>query len=86
MSKLAVVGCGVGGLATACLLRDQGHEVTIFDQFPEPRAIGSGLIIQPIGQEILSELGILGACLSHGVKIHEIDGRASKGGKIRPFR
>jgi len=79
---IAVVGCGIGGLATASLLRDQGHAVTVFDQFYEPQPDGAGLIIQPVGQKVLADVGVLGAALSHGVKIKALTGRNHNNGRI----
>lgn len=78
--NLAIVGCGLGGLAVACLLRDQGHGVTIFDQFDAPAPVGSGLIVQPVGQDVLAQIGVLAAALTHGVKISDLTGRSEPGG------
>ena len=78
--NLAVVGCGLGGLTAACLLRDQGHKVTIFDQFDTPAPVGSGLIIQPVGQDVLAQLGVLSAAIGHGVKISDLTGQSEPGG------
>ncbi len=80
--EIAVVGCGIGGLATASLLRDQGHDVTIFDQFTTPEPSGAGLIIQPVGQKVLGELGVLGGALSHGVKIKSLSGRSQVSDRV----
>ena len=55
-SSIAIVGAGIGGLAAAALLAD-AHRVTLYDQFPEPRPIGSGLVIQPVGQAVLDLCG-----------------------------
>jgi salicylate hydroxylase len=57
--QIAVVGCGPAGLASALLLHSDGHHVTLFDQFDQPRPLGSGLLIQPSGQNVLSQLGLL---------------------------
>ena len=57
VQKIAVVGAGIGGLAAASMLADQGHDVTVFDQFDTPRPVGSGLVIQPIGQSVLDCVG-----------------------------
>jgi hypothetical protein len=47
--KVAVAGADIGGLAAAALMAEAGHEVALFDQFDSPRAVGSGLMIQPMG-------------------------------------
>ncbi|MEX3506872.1 phytoene desaturase family protein [Corynebacterium sp. LK2590] len=36
MSTCVVIGAGVAGLATACLLQDEGYEVTVVDRLAEP--------------------------------------------------
>lgn len=56
---IAIAGCGPAGLASALFLKRDGHEVTLFDQFDKPRPMGSGLLIQPSGQQVLAELGLL---------------------------
>ncbi|MEO9600374.1 NAD(P)/FAD-dependent oxidoreductase [Parasphingorhabdus sp.] len=57
--NIAIIGCGPGGLAAALFLNRQGHAITIFDQFSEPLPVGSGLLIQPSGQLVLEQLGLL---------------------------
>lgn len=57
--KIAIAGCGPGGLASALLLHRAGHDVTLYDQFERPRPLGSGLLIQPSGQAVLDKLGLL---------------------------
>lgn len=80
--NIAVVGCGVGGLTAASLLRDQGHGVTVFDRFAVPEPVGSGLIVQPVGQDVLARLGILTAAEGHGVPITQLSGHAYPGRKL----
>ena len=55
---IAIAGCGPAGLAAALLLHRQGHRVTLFERFEEPRPIGSGLMIQPSGLAVLDALGL----------------------------
>ena len=55
--KVAIVGGGIGGLAAAALLSQDGHDVTVFDRFEEAKPVGSGLIIQPVGAEVLRAIG-----------------------------
>ena len=76
--NIAIAGAGIGGLAAACLLHDTGHRIAVFDQFDEPRPVGSGLVIQPVGQEVLARIGIAKEVIGKGAKIkamfgHEAD-------------
>lgn len=80
--KIGVAGCGVGGLAVAALLKEQGHEVTVFDRFVAPAPVGSALIIQPTGQRILSKIGVLSRALAHGEKIERIEGRRARDERV----
>ena len=76
--SVAVAGCGPCGLATALLLSRQGHRVTLFERFVEPRPIGSGLMIQPTGQAVLAELGLLARVLAEGSRIDRLFGCAGE--------
>ncbi|MER0239904.1 NAD(P)/FAD-dependent oxidoreductase [Fulvimarina sp. MAC8] len=73
--KIAVVGAGPAGLAAAILLARLDHSVTIFEQFPEPRPVGSGLLLQPTGMAVLAEIGALEATLARGQRIDNLEGR-----------
>ena len=55
--EIGIAGAGIGGLAAAAELSTQGHKVTVFDQFNTPAPVGSGLVIQPVGQDVLNLIG-----------------------------
>jgi salicylate hydroxylase len=55
---IAIAGCGPAGLAAAPALARSGHRVRLFDQFDEPRPVGSGLMMQPAGLAVLDWLGL----------------------------
>ncbi len=74
---IGVVGCGIAGLSVAILLQRQRHRITIFDQFDAPLPLGSGLVIQPVGQAVLAELGVLEQALGHGARITRMVGRVA---------
>ena len=74
--SIAVAGCGPCGLAAALLLSRRGHRVTLFERFVEPKPIGSGLMIQPTGQAVLAELGLLPRVLAEGARIERLTGHA----------
>ncbi|MEZ5770679.1 MAG: NAD(P)/FAD-dependent oxidoreductase [Defluviimonas denitrificans] len=79
--RIAIIGAGIGGLAAASLLHDAGHEVAIYDQFDAPRPLGSGLVIQPVGQAVLDRIGAgaaardLGAAITRMEGLDQTDGR-----------
>jgi salicylate hydroxylase len=57
--RIAILGCGPGGMAAALFLHKAGHHPVIFEEFETPRPIGSGLLVQPSGQAVLDRLGLL---------------------------
>lgn len=73
--KIAIAGAGIGGLAAAAGLARQGHQVTVFDQFAAPAPVGSGLVIQPVGQRVLDDLGI--DATRAGARIHRLLGHCA---------
>ncbi|GLQ19219.1 FAD-dependent oxidoreductase [Algimonas porphyrae] len=80
-SSIGIAGCGIGGLAVACALAKQGHSITLFDKFDTPRPVGSGLVIQPVGQTCLGRIGVLKAALERGRAIYQLRGHESRTGR-----
>jgi salicylate hydroxylase len=76
--EIAIAGCGIAGLASAALLRREGHRVTIFDRLDEPRPIGSGLILQPVGLAVLDEIGVGSAMRALGAPMKRLFGKSGK--------
>lgn len=70
--RIAVVGCGAAGAAAAVFLKRDGHEVVVFEQAPECRAVGAGFLMQPSGMEVLRELGIYEKIVSHASRIRRL--------------
>lgn len=58
--RIAILGCGPGGMALALFLKRAGHLPEIFERFDTPKPLGSGLLVQPSGQLVLERLGLLG--------------------------
>ena len=54
--EVAIIGGGLGGLATAIALRKQGISVQIYERARELRAIGAGLTVAPNGLKALSAI------------------------------
>lgn len=72
---IAVCGCGPAGLAAALLLHRAGHRVQLFERFEQARPIGSGLILQPTGLQVLEALNVLETIQIGGSRIDRLFGR-----------
>lgn len=71
--EIAVIGAGIGGLATAIALQQQGHEVHVFEATESLRPVGAGLWLAPNGQEVLQRLqpALLAQALEQGFVTRE---------------
>jgi 2-polyprenyl-6-methoxyphenol hydroxylase-like FAD-dependent oxidoreductase len=79
--NIGIAGAGIGGLAAAALLADQGCHVMLFDQFDAPRPVGSGLVIQPVGQMVLDRIGCGDAARARGAPLTRMLGHAAGTGR-----
>jgi geranylgeranyl reductase family protein len=96
-ADVVVVGAGPAGAATAVLLAERGHAVTLLDKaaFPRPKICGEYL--SPEAARVLDRLGVLkavdaaGAQPLHGMRIIApdgtvLDGAYPTGGRWRGYR
>ncbi len=72
--NIAIIGAGIGGLALAAALATRDHRVRVFDRFDAPAPVGSGLVIQPVGQQVLHDLGVGGEAEALGKKLFRMLG------------
>ncbi|WP_281859850.1 FAD-dependent oxidoreductase, partial [Litoreibacter halocynthiae] len=79
--NIAIAGAGIGDLTAAALLARQGHTITVFDQFDTPRPVGSGLVIQPVGQAVLDEIGAGDAARAKGNAVRRMLGHEADSGR-----
>ncbi|WP_158258495.1 FAD-dependent monooxygenase [Rhodopila globiformis] len=54
--KVAIIGAGLGGLASAIALRKRGVDVQVFERARELRPIGAGLTLAPNGLKALNAI------------------------------
>jgi 2-polyprenyl-6-methoxyphenol hydroxylase-like FAD-dependent oxidoreductase len=75
---IGIAGAGMGGLACAIALHLAGHRVRLFDRFERPRPVGSGLVVQPVGQRVLDWLGAGDTARALGQPITRLYGREAR--------
>src|SRR3954454_6318748 len=78
---IAIVGCGVAGMAAALFLARAGHRVRLFERFAAPRPLGSGLLLQPTGLAVLGQLGLRPRIEAAGARIERLVGRVVPSGR-----
>jgi len=71
---IAIVGYGTAGQTAALALSRDGHRVSVFEQAPELRPVGAGLLLQPSGLAALWDLGLLDQALAHGAVVRSLYG------------
>lgn len=76
--RIAITGAGIGGLAAAALLAQDGHEVTLFDRFDAPKPVGSGLVVQPVGLAVLDALGAGDEARALGAPLTRMTGHSGR--------
>ncbi len=79
---IGIAGAGIGGLTAAALLAQAGHDVHVFDQFDRPRPVGSGLVIQPVGLNVLDRFGAGDPARRLGAPISSMLGHEARSGRV----
>jgi 2-polyprenyl-6-methoxyphenol hydroxylase-like FAD-dependent oxidoreductase len=67
------------------LLARLGHAVEIFERVPDPLPVGAGILLQPLGQRILGQLGLADRLAARSSPIRTIEGRTSSGRTVLRF-
>lgn len=75
--RIAIIGAGVAGLASACFLRKRGHDVTVYERFEAPKPVGAGLLLQPTGLAVLAALALDERIINGGSRIDFLQGKVS---------
>ncbi|HTP18936.1 MAG TPA: FAD-dependent monooxygenase [Solirubrobacteraceae bacterium] len=58
MTRVAIIGGGIGGLIAARALRRRDIEVAVYEAAPELREIGAGVALGPNAMKVLRSLGL----------------------------
>jgi salicylate hydroxylase len=65
--RIAIIGGGIGGLAAAAFLHREGLECAVYEQAPELKEIGAGLVVAPNAARLLRRLGVMDGFQRHAV-------------------
>lgn len=84
--RIAVVGYGTGGQTAALMLSGDGHRVEVFEQAPRLGPVGAGFLLQPVGQWVLWELGLLEAALKYAAPVSRLYGQTVEGRPVMDMR
>ena len=80
--NIAVVGGGIAGTTVAWQLAEQDHRITLFEQSPACGPIGAGILLQPSGQQVLQNLGILESIRNVSPQIDRLHAKHRLGGTL----
>lgn len=83
---IAIVGYGTAGQAAAALLTRDGHRVEVFERVAHPGPVGAGFLLQPTGLQVLWQMGLLDAALSHGARVDRLYGDTARGRAVMDMR
>jgi 2-polyprenyl-6-methoxyphenol hydroxylase-like FAD-dependent oxidoreductase len=80
--RVGIVGLGVGGSTLSQLLTAQGHAVSVFERAPQVGPVGAGILLQPSGQMVLAEMGLLQRVASLGEPIEALHAITHRGKQL----
>ena len=80
--SIAICGCGPAGLAAALFLHRIGHQIILIERFAEPKPLGSGLLLQPGGLQVLDQLGLGWQLRACGSSVTRLIGKLALTGRM----
>lgn len=66
---IAILGGGIGGLAAAGFLHQEGITATVYEQAPQLTEVGAGLVVAPNAVKLLRRLDVLEDLLRDAVRL-----------------
>lgn len=82
MENIAIIGGGIGGLCLAIALQKQNIEVDIYENAPEIKPLGAGLVLAANAMKALEEIGIADEVIKAGKILEKINVLDDKGNTI----
>lgn len=84
--RIGICGFGVAGGALAILLARAGHCVTLLERAPKVGPVGAGFLLQPAGQQVLAQLGLLEGVVRRSARIERLEAFTESGKQLTDLR
>ncbi|HEY1956904.1 MAG TPA: NAD(P)/FAD-dependent oxidoreductase [Polyangiaceae bacterium] len=84
--RVAIVGLGTAGAASALFLARAGHAVTLFERVASPGPAGAGIMMQPSGLLVLERLGCAAPILARGSRVDALVAHTTSGRRVLDLR
>ncbi len=81
MTRVAIIGGGIGGATAGCALARAGLEVSVYEAAPELKEIGAGVALHPNAMRVLRMIGMedaIRAVAGHSARAVTCDGRTGR--------
>jgi salicylate hydroxylase len=69
VTRVAIVGAGLGGLAAAAFLHQAGVPAVVYEQARALREVGAGIMVPPNAARMLARLGVLESLRQRAVRL-----------------
>jgi salicylate hydroxylase len=83
--RIAIVGGGIGGVATCLALRQRGLDAHVYEQAPQLKEVGAGVALHPNGVRMLGRIGLADQVSSYGARWVDPQFRRYDGSLIAPW-
>src|SRR5689334_16552153 len=70
--SISIIGGGIGGLTLAVALQRRGFNVNVYENAPQIKPLGAGLVLAANAVKALAEIGINDAVVNVGKVIQKI--------------
>jgi salicylate hydroxylase len=82
MTRVAIIGGGIGGLTAALALRRAGLEVSVHEAAPELKEIGAGIALHANAMRVLRAIGVEDAVRESAGRTEWVATRNGKSGRV----
>jgi 2-polyprenyl-6-methoxyphenol hydroxylase-like FAD-dependent oxidoreductase len=80
--RIAICGFGVAGGVLAVFLARAGHRVQLIERAPQVGPVGAGFLLQPAGQRVLAQLGLLKSIVARSARIERLQAITDTGREL----